>query len=65
MLHKEVQTLKAELHTLTSNFKSVLSVRAKIDFLQKSLKVKKKEMQQLKTKKNEIEERIIHFEEEI
>ena len=51
MLHKEVQTLKAELHTLTSNFKSVLSVKAEIEFMQISVKDMKEEMQQLKTKK--------------
>ena len=38
MLHEEVKTLKAEINTLKSNFKSVLSVRAEIEFLQKSVK---------------------------
>ena len=50
-LHEEVKTLKAEQDTLKNNFKSMLSVRAENEFLLKSVKDMKEEMQQLKTKK--------------
>ena len=43
----------------------MLSVRAEIEFLQKSVKYMKEEIQQLKTKNINIEERISHVEEEI
>ena len=57
--------MKAELDTLKSNFKSVLSVRAEIEFLKKSVKDMKEEMQQLKTKNIDVKERVKHVEEEI
>ena len=47
-LHEEVKKLKVELDTLKSNFKSVFSVRAEIEFLQVSVTNMKELIQQLK-----------------
>ena len=46
-LHEEVKTLKAELYTFKSYSKSVLSVRAEIEFLQKSVKYMDEEILKL------------------
>ena len=64
-LQEEFKKLKVELDTFKSNFKSVLSLRAEIEFMQTSIKYMVEEIQQLKTKNIDLEERIKHVEEEI
>ena len=64
-LHEEVKTLKAEVDTLKNNFKSVLSVRAEVESVQKYVKDIKDDIQKLTAANTDIEERIKHIEEEI
>ena len=49
-LHEVFKKLKVELDTFKSNFKSVLSLRAEIEFMQKSVNYMEEEIQQLKKK---------------
>ena len=64
-LHEDVKKLKAEVDTLKTNFKSVLSVWAEVESLNNSVKDIEEEIIQLKDKNADISERIWFVEKEI
>ena len=64
-MQEEVKTLNAEIDTLKMNFKYVLSIRAEVESLDKSVKYIKEEIHQLKATNTDIAERLKHVEEDI
>ena len=59
-LHEDVKNLKAEVDILKTNFKSILAVRAEVEYMNKSVKDIKEEIKQLKDKNSDVA-KIIQF----